>query len=214
MFSASLMFFLSVPAQATYFSPDLATIQGMAKAWDGSGTTSSGFTKTSVVIPAPAIRFESTMQSGNGLSDGWASMGVGYPWPPPAAVSNLSSYTGYTLTFLNTNNSSWFVNLYMNTGWTDAPWSETNNFYQNSWVELLPGVSTTLTLDFASVGAVNLNHVTNIGFQVGGNMDAYPIIPGNPSNPDAYHIDVSTVPEPATLCLLGIGCLGLLRRRS
>jgi len=210
LFSTSLLFVLSVPAQATLYSPDLATIQGMSKAWDAAGTISSDFSKSTV---GSAVRFVSTMQSGDGESDGWAAMGVGYPWPTPAPVSDLSSYSGYTLTFLNTNNSSWFVNLYMNTGWTDPPYNQPNNFYQNSWVELLPSVSTTLTLDFT--GVVNLNHVTNIGFQVGGNMDVYPYTAGadNPSNPDDYHIDVSTVPEPATLALLGLSALLLTRKK-
>jgi hypothetical protein len=213
-FSAGLMFFLSLPVNASVvnpYSPDLVTIQGMFKTWDAVNTTSTEPTKQTV---GSAVRFASTMQYASGTSDGWASQGVGYTWPPPAVMQDLSAYDGYRLAFLNTNNSSWFVNLYMNTGWTDDPYNEPDNFYQDGWIELLPGISTIVTLDFSVEGVINLDHVTNIGFEIGGNLDSYPPYnPNNPSNPDTYHIDVSQIPEPATICLLGLGALSLLRKR-
>jgi len=212
LFSAGLTLFLSLPVDASIvnpFSPSLSQIQGMGFAWNGANTTTGPVNKSNV---GTAIRFECEMQYGDGLSDGWASMGVGYPWPP--LISDLSAYDGYMLSFLNTNQSSWFVNIYFNTGWTDVPPGEPDNFYQNGWVELLPGVATTLSIDFSAVGAINLNHVTNIGFIVGANMDEYPYYsPNNPSNPDAYHIDVSQIPEPVTFALLGLGALAFRRRK-
>ena len=204
---------MSSVASAVSYSPDMATILGMDKTWDGSymdGTTSTNLTVTDV---GTAIRFSANMQYGDGTGDGWGSMGIGYGWPPPVNLQDFSAYDGYTMTFTNTNQSAWFVNLYMNTGWTDAPWSEPDNFYQNGWTELAPNVSTTLVLDFTTEGVINKNHVTNIGFEVGANLDEHPYSsPTNPSNPDNYHIDV--VPEPATMLLLGLGGLGLLRRRK
>jgi len=211
LFSASLIFFVSQPVDASIvnpFSPSLSQIQGMGFAWDGANTTTGPLT---VLNEGTAIRFSASMQYGDGSDDGWASMGVGYPWPP--LINDLSAYDGYKPSFLNTNNSSWFVNIYFNTGWTDPPASEPDNFYQNGWVELLPGVATTLSIDFSAVGAINLNHVTNIGFEVGANMDEYPYWnPNNPSNGDIYHIDVSQIPEPITLVLFGLGALALRRK--
>jgi hypothetical protein len=210
-FLAGLMFFLSLPVKAGFYSPDLTTIQSMSWAYNASGTTSGPL---EVYNEGTAIRFASPIQYGSGVGDGWAAVGIGYSWPPPPAIQNLSAYDGVQLNFLNTNNSLWKVNLYMNTGWTDNPYNEQDHYYQDGWIPLLPGETTTVTLDFAAVGAINLNHVTNFGFIVGGDLEDYPYSnPMNPSNPDAFHIDVSTVPEPATICLFGLGALGLLRKR-
>ena len=211
IFLSAGLLFLSLSAEATLFTFDQSQLAGMSKTWEAGGTTASEVTAQ---IVGPAVRFVADMQSGDGTGDGWASMGVGYGWQPPAELRNLTAYDGVTLSFLNTNNSSWWVNLYVNTGWTDLPYGEDDQFNQSGWVELAPNVSTTIVLDFAAVGANNLNHVTNIGFEVGGNLEEYPFgDPLNPSNPDTYHIDVTPIPEPATLMLLGLGGL-ILRKRK
>ena len=59
-----------------------------------------------------------------------------------------------------------------------------------------------------------LNHVTNIGFQIGGNMEEPWGGGSNPSNPDTYHMDVIPVPGAFLLGMLGLSAAGVkLRRR-
>jgi len=85
-----------------------------------------------------------------------------------APTNSLVGFDGFELTLRNDNDDTWWVNLYMNTGYTDL--SEPDNYYDNGWTALDSGQGVKLTLDFAAEGVVNLDHVTNIGFNIGGNM--------------------------------------------
>lgn len=139
-------------------------------------------------------------------------------------LGDLSAFSDYRLAFYNPNDDPIHVNIFFNTGDTDAvPGSD--RFYQNGWVWLDPGASAVLTINFASadtyIGGVsqgytavqNLSEVSNIGFQVElpGPADDYTWGAGTGS----FSVDVAPVPIPAALWLLGSGLIGLIgiRRR-
>jgi hypothetical protein len=145
------------------------------------------------------------MQIGSNFWGTSSNTGESGPSVGTLGVGDLTGYDKFALKFENTNDDTWWVNLYLNTGWTDSPWGETDNYYENGWTELKVGQSATLTVDLTGVS--NLNHVSNIGFNVGGNMGTG--LGDDPSNPDTFKITVSPVPEPSTMLLLGAGFIGM-----
>jgi hypothetical protein len=135
----------------------------------------------------PGTRFNITL-SGAGWKD--ITIGDGFDLPTNNAglvaatgnSGNLSAYGGYTMTIYNPGSDAFMVALYMNTGWTDAPWNHTDRYYQNdngsvTWVGA--GQTVTLTLDFSNAAlwngsgyttgqiVQNLAYVTNIGLKIG-----------------------------------------------
>ncbi len=136
--------------------------------------------------------------------------------------ADLSAYDTYELTITNTSATDWFMaNIYLNTGWTDPGYNETDYYYQNGWTSVAPGTSVSLVLDLknavSSGGAGgsghaidNLGHVSSLGFNIGTNFgsgDAAKNLEGK----------ATSIPDASTVALLGsamiFGALFIRRRR-
>jgi len=205
-------------ASASIFTFDLNELLGMAQVHvNGQGDLDS-----KVSLP-DGIQFIGDIYDG---TPQWRSIQIGYDKTGVYGQrwGDLSGYDGYALSFKNVNQQEWIFNTYMNTGYTDAPWSEQDAFYQGTWTSLLPGESASILVDFAgadtwingsnSFGPVaNLNHISSIGFMVAFN-DPNNVYGTNLYQGDDYHVLVSPVPEPMTMMLFGSGLLGLVGLRK
>jgi hypothetical protein len=122
-----------------------------------------------------------------------------------APTSDLSAFDTYYLPFGNDDNSKWSARLFLATSGGGT--------YTSDWTEVAIGNSAVLQLSLAGVS--DLTHVTGIGFDLGGTMNGGAIggVPGNPSNPDDFHVSVVPVPAALILGLLGMGAAGLKLRR-
>ena len=100
---------------------------------------------------------------------------------------DLTGYDAFAMTLSNDNDDVWTVELYIDNG--------VSIMYSNV-ATLSPGQSENLILNFANLGAVD-----SIGFVISADRN------------DTFHVSANVIPEPATICLLGLGGL-LLRKRK
>jgi hypothetical protein len=184
---------------------------------DWGGTLNS----ISDIAGDPGTQFNITL---TGNEDSWQKIGIGDNFPVAANTGNsgdLSAYSSYAMTIRNPNTSGWFMaNIFVNSGWTDAPWNMTNQYAENTWTWIGPGSQATLTLDLTTLGVTDGNPsgqdrrkwLSNIGLQIGTNMGSgdYKMPSGT-----AFNVDVVPVPVPAAVLLgmLGLGAAGLKLRK-
>lgn len=214
-------------ATLTTFWMDSADLDDMTIVWmDSPGATLTSVTSTT----APAGRIAFKYEGDTGAA-GVGKIQIGYRWAPQGATGansyngnpfpDLSDYDEFKISFHNQGTEDVEVNIWLNTGYTDPGWEQQGYYSQNNWSTVEPCTWIDLVLDFhaaemwwdqwpsgpwgqyiASGEVPYRNHVTGIGIAL--------VTPGNSS---AFSVDVDTVPEPATIALLGLGSLILVRRR-
>lgn len=101
---------------------------------------------------------------------------------------DLTGYDEFWMTLFNDNDDIWTVQLYVDDG---------GSIITSSSGTLSYGDSVDLSLDISSLGVVD-----SAGFIISYDRN------------DTYHISANVIPEPATICLLGFGGLGLLSRKK
>ncbi len=181
--------------------------------------------------PGNAVDFSFTglTASSTGLKDNYP-VALVYGQPPSHGNGDFSGFSGYALNVQNLDAQSVNVSVFINTGFTgpsgtpsDSPANDT--FWQSSWTEILPGQINSLQFSFnnaipwniednpsphtqgsngvpISINSFDRTEVSAIGFQI------------YASDNSAATIRISPIPEPATMGLLGLGALSLLRKRT
>jgi hypothetical protein len=215
LFLASILISLLAigTAWSTTFTLTQSDLLAFDNTWINGGTYPAPGDPT-IAASGAGVQYKASIANDTTVYGDWAAGGFGYNFATISGLSfggNLSAYSDFALSFYNNNDDKWAVNIFINTGWTDAPWNETNQWAENTWTWFSPGETKTVTMSLAGVN--NLNHVTNIGFQIGSDFIGNPSHPNYdidyPSDTDHYDVIVSPIPEPSTIILLGFGFLGL-----
>ena len=101
---------------------------------------------------------------------------------------DLTGYDEFTMTLSNDNDDTWMVELYVDNG---------GSVMYSSIATLSPSQTETLTLDITGLGLVN-----SVGFVISANRN------------DTFHVSANVIPEPATICLLGLGRLAASQKKK
>jgi hypothetical protein len=141
----------------------------------------------------------------------------------PTSYYDLSAYDKFTVSFHNEvfgpveagdTDHAVMAALFINTGWTDAPWSQTDEYYQGDWVWAVPCDNLILELDLSGIDDAELQYVSSIGVQIGSNL--YDGTNWGIADGTGFKVCIDTVPLPGAVLLgfLGLSAAGLKLRKS
>jgi hypothetical protein len=220
MNGADAYVYTSVGGVVAEDSQYLGTWPDDTSSWFASANTSNGSASGSVTVTTPGFNYlinASAMVEALSIGDYGYAQGDGYAWPDWLRVDNLGtavitiSYM-YTLDTTDTIDNG-TASVYMNAFFADHV--RTNQLTaQKDWtVGYGSNPNTTIVEYSRSIQAGNYLTVTD---SVSWNIPISGVEPQTWYSLWAYgeaNVEVEPIPEPATICLLGLGALSLLRRK-
>ena len=179
-----------MPARAdgtskTLMMSDAELSSAFAKEWGPATTT--------ITLISPGVEFDFTglsLTSGTGVGNDYPinSLAGGALYDSSTSYSDFTAYTRYSMLLKNVGSNPVTICLFMNTGFDGNP----NHAYCSETVTVGASQSVVLTIDFSSVHNIdwsgsgggpvlNLNQVSNIGFQVLGSGSGNIIVSALPA---------------------------------
>ena len=213
MMKKTLIFYVAVclmlpPAFAVdvYYVPDSIT-----DAWAEMYETQSVSITSTDTNPSGA---QTEFAGSTTATSGWWSIGIGLEYFYPNGL-DLTGYDEIHIIIKNENQAGGdkvWARGFSNCGWVGSGQpGDIRTEGNNTWLD--PGASFTSVLDLSGLDATHMSQFTKIGIEVGMNADDPQWEGGTPESYIGTAFDVSVAPEPTTVVLLGLGALGLLRKR-
>lgn len=190
-------------AVEVYYVPDSIT-DAWAEMYDnGSGTD---ITSTDTNPSGAQTQFIGSTTT----TSGWWSIGIGLEYFYPNGL-DLSGYDEIQITIINNNQQGGdkvWVRGFSNCGWVPTP-GDIRTDGSELWID--PGASFTSVINLSGLDATHKSEFTKIGMDIGMYADLQGWDPDGSYAGTAFNISV--VPEPTTIILLGLGGLSLLRKK-
>lgn len=203
MFCALLMLSPAFAVEV-YYVPDSIT-DAWAEMYDnGSGTD---ITSTDTNPAGGQTEFIGSTST----TSGWWSIGIGHEYIWNIDPLDLTGYDEIHIKIKNNNQPGGdkvWARAFANAGWVPTPGDQRLDGSE-LWID--PGTSFTSVIDISGLDATRKSEFTKIGLDIAMYADQQSWDSDGSYAGTAF--DVCVVPEPTTVVLLGLGALGLWRKK-